>query len=204
MLKRFFSSRRGKMLLIAAGVLAIPALALAWWLGSPLFLNKTVDESFDFNGRTLRPAEMSNSEVDAVMAEAAAVDKPMVEGMTGEMELARKLKTGEFRDADNFHRGSGLATIYRLPDGSHALRLEDLRVTNGPDLHVLLSPSADPITRDEVTVDGYINLGKLKGNIGNQNYDIPAGEDVSRFKSVVIYCKPFHVVFAVAPLSGTN
>lgn len=201
MLKRLYSTRFRKTILIAVAVLAIPAIALAWWLGSPLFLNTTVDESFDFNGQTLRPAEMSNSEIDAVMAEAAATDKSMSEEMTDGMTVAKKLKIGDFRDADSFHRGSGSVTIYQLPDGTHVARLEDFRVTNGPDLHVLLSPAADPMSRDEVTADGYIDLGKIKGNIGNQNYEIPAGEDVSRFNSVVIYCKPFHVLFSVAPLT---
>ena len=52
-----------------------------------------------------------------------------------------KLKTGNFRDADSFHRGSGQATIYRGPDGSRVLRLENLDVTNGPDLHVIITPT---------------------------------------------------------------
>jgi hypothetical protein len=47
----------------------------------------------------------------------------------------------------------------------------------------------------------YIDLGSLKGNMGNQNYDIPSGTDLSQYNSVVIYCKPFHVVFATAPLN---
>ena len=79
------------------------------------------------------------------------------------------------------------------------LRLEDFRVTNGPDLRVLLVPASDPQGRDDV--EGYIELGKLKGNMGNQNYFLPEGEDGSGFSSVVIYCRPFHVVFSVATLN---
>jgi hypothetical protein len=48
----------------------------------------------------------------------------------------------------------------------------------------------------------YLDLGSLKGNLGNQNYDIPAGTDINQFKSVVIYCLPFHVVFSTADLAG--
>ena len=81
------------------------------------------------------------------------------------------------------------------------LRLEDFRATNGPDLHVLLSPAADPASRDELQTAGYVGLGKLKGNIGNQNYEIPANIDPNAQGSVIIYCMPFHVIFSVAPLS---
>ena len=111
-----------------------------------------------------------------------------------------KLKSGEFRDQDSFHKGSGQAAFYRGPDGAHLLRLENLDVTNGPDLHVILSPHPDPMNRDQLKTEGYVDIGKLKGNLGNQNYEIPDGVDVAQQQSVVIYCAPFHVIFSVAPL----
>ncbi len=110
------------------------------------------------------------------------------------------VKTGSFRDADSFHKGSGQATIYRLADGEHVLRVEDLRVTNGPDLRVLLSGHSDPMSQGDFDSEEYVELDKLKGNMGNQNYPIPE-MDLSQYRSVVIYCKPFHVIFSVAPLS---
>ena len=110
------------------------------------------------------------------------------------------LKTGNFRDADSFHRGSGKAIIYEAPDGSHLLRLEDLNVTNGPRLHVLLAVHDDPMRVSEIKDNGYHDLGRLKGNIGNQNYPVPADVDVNAQMSVIIYCKPFSVIFSVAPL----
>ena len=115
-----------------------------------------------------------------------------------------KLKTGSFRDQDSFHKGSGEATIFRGPDGSLLLRLENLRVTNGPDLHVILSPHPDPGNQGELKGPGYIDLGKLKGNRGNQNYEIPNEVDVAALGSVVIYCKPFHVIFSVATLEDAG
>ncbi len=93
-----------------------------------------------------------------------------------------------------------LATIYRGPDDSYLLRLEELAVTNGPDLHVILSPHESPERRNDVHMPGYVDLGKLKGNRGNQNYEIPDGVDITAFRSVIIYCKPFSVVFSVAEL----
>ncbi len=110
------------------------------------------------------------------------------------------LSRGSFQGADRFHQGSGEAIIYRGPDGSHLLRLENFQVTNGPDLHVILSPSPVPESRDDVHQPGYIDLGSLKGNVGNQNYEIPPDVDLNALSSVVIYCSPFHIVFSVAPL----
>ena len=128
---------------------------------------------------------------EVVMAAAAAAEAE-----------ASKVKVGNFKDADSFHRGSGQATIYATADGANLLRLENLDVTNGPALHVILSPHEDPDRSDEVKTEGYVDLGDLKGNRGNQNYPIPASVDVSVFKSVVIYCKPFAVVFSVATLGA--
>ena len=105
---------------------------------------------------------------------------------------------GQFRGADDFHRGSGTATIFRTPDDKLVLRLTDFMVTNGPALSVLLSSAPAPASSQQL--GDYIDVGALKGNIGNQNYEIPDGTDLSAYNSVVIYCVPFHVVFATATL----
>ncbi|MEM7031214.1 MAG: DM13 domain-containing protein, partial [Chloroflexota bacterium] len=110
------------------------------------------------------------------------------------------LKQGSFIDADDFHKGSGAATVYQVPDGQDVLRFEDFSVTNGPDLHVILSSNPNPTSSSDIG-DDYIDLGSLKGNMGNQNYEIPADIDLANYQSVVIYCMPFHVVFATATLN---
>ena len=117
---------------------------------------------------------------------------------------AVRLKMGNFQDADSLHRGSGEAVIYRGPDGSHLLRLENFKVTNGPNLHVILTPRRNPTSRNDVRVAGYADLGRLKGNVGNQNYTIPDDVDISSIESIVIYCLPFHVIFSVASLQETG
>ena len=185
---RILSTRAGRAVL-AVGMAVV--LALAWWLGSPLFLSKTVDEEFPLTVNATVPENMTRAEVEAVMEGMAMVDAPMSEEMMPGMAAASVVKTGTFRDADRSHKGSGSATIYRL---------EDFQVTNGPDLRVILSPNRDPQGPGDVTAPGYVELGKLKGNIGNQNYSIDAGVDVRTLNSVVIYCKPFRVIFAVAGL----
>ena len=142
----------------------------------------------------VEPSEEFREMVEEIVQE--AIDEP--EEVVQEAPVA--LASGSFRDADSFHRGAGSATIYRLPDGTHILRFEDFTVTNGPDLRVLLAEPGDPMSRDELQAGGYTHLAKLKGNVGNQNYEIPAEIDLSQQNSVIIYCMPFRVIFSVAPL----
>ncbi len=136
------------------------------------------------------------------MQQLAGMMGPVMDAQSDSQGEARAVKRGQFRDADSFHRGSGDAILYATPGGNHLLRLEDLNVTNGPALHVLLVTHPDPADADDVRRDGYIDLGPLKGNRGSQNYAVPADVDVAEFNSVVIYCKPFSVVFSVAPLAA--
>ena len=180
----------------------IPVGALAWWLGSPLFIDKEVNEEFPRTVNAQIPSGMSRSDAENEMATAAATAVSAEESMTEAMQEATALTTGEFVDIDRLHQGSGTATIYELADGSRVLRLEDLDVTNGPDLRVLLAAHDAPRSRDDLESGaGYVELDALKGNKGNQNYDIPADLDISQFESVVIYCDPFHVVFSTATFS---
>ena len=156
---------------------------------------------------------MKASEADSIEDASAMTDEAvaMMEEAVEQSEMAAQpaaasqvqaVAMGSFKDADAFHRGSGTATIYRTPDGSEVVRLENLDVTNGPALHVVLSTHPDPERSEQVKQEGYVDLGDLKGNRGNQNYPIPAGVDTSIHKSVVIYCYPFAVVFSVATLGG--
>ena len=102
----------------------------------------------------------------------------------GSIDAIEKLKSGNFRDAD----------------GALFLRLEDSEVTNGPDLHVILSTHDDPQGGNDVHQEGCLDIGELKSNIGNRNCATPAGTDESALKAAGIYCQPFHVIFSVAAL----
>ena len=187
---------------IGAVVIGIPVLVLAWWLISPLFLDSVVDEEFPVAAETSDdsdPDDPTETTADTASESEEPVSDdsggPNVVKPTAPVDVA-PVVSGQFRDADSSHRGSGTATIYELEDGSRVLRFEGFEVTNGPDLHVYLVPAEN--AGDEVSVDGYVDLGELKGNIGDQNYEIPADVDVSQFQSVVIWCEPFAVVFSVA------
>ena len=181
-------------------IAAILLAALAWWLLAPLVIDNEVQEEFPFAANAEVPADMTRADAEMVMATMAKMDSEMTEPMMDTMKEAEAVKSGQFKDFDSFHKGEGKATLYRLADGSGVLRMEDFKGTNGPDLRVILTPHPDPASRDDVHQDGYIELGKLKGNIGSQNYPIPAETDIEGVGAVVIYCKPFRVIFSTAPL----
>jgi len=112
---------------------------------------------------------------------------------------AKQIATGEFRDGDPAHTGSGQLKILVAPDGRTILRLENLKVKPGPDLYVYLAKDPDPLFPEDVTA-AFISLGDLKGQTGNQNYIIPADIDVSDWGSVAVWCEAYQVLFAVATI----
>ena len=115
-------------------------------------------------------------------------------------KAAKALAKGEFHNADK--TGSGTVTLYQLADGKRVLRLTDFSVDNGPDLHVRLIAADDAKDTASVAKADHVELGKLKGNKGNQNYDLPENEDLSKYKVVSIWCNRFSVNFAAAPLKA--
>lgn len=198
---------------IILGIAAIAALAIAYWLISPLFIDKTVNEALP----TERDAEVDQAietykeNIEAQvppekMAEFKAQLKTMLETPDVVMEEALPdptepqgpvvIAAGSFIDVA--HEGSGDAKFIYLGDAGIILRIENLDVLNGPDLRVVLSKNKDVMSSGEL--GEYIELGKLKGNKGTQNYELPSSLVVSDYHSVIIYCKPFHVVFNSATL----
>jgi hypothetical protein len=122
----------------------------------------------------------------------------VVEEQLAEAEV---IVQGTFRDADRSHKGTGNAVVMTFPDGSLEVQLSEFEVTNGPDLEVWLSAHPDPESSSDVSGNQWISLGQLKGNVGNQAYAVPEGTDISLFKSVVIWCEQFGVLFSPAALS---
>lgn len=196
-------------------LIALVVIAGAWYLGSPLFIDKEVDEPLVTPDPFVMPtdeelATMSQEELNSmeniVLSESAKMPEeeifdPMPEDPINiETGMPTLFAQGQFMGADSFHQGSGTASLYNFSEGNGTIRFEDFRVTNGPDLRVLLSRGP------EVAESNYIELGKLKGNVGNQNYGIPTplyrSDEFSDYTHVIIYCKPFHVVFAVAELNA--
>ena len=102
----------------------------------------------------------------------------------------------EVHGADEFHVGRGTALLAESEPGQFILRFEAFSVRNGPDLFVYLSPNSAGYT------DGALELGPLKASDGSFNYEVPAGTDISLFKSAVVWCRAFSVLFATAPLGA--
>lgn len=171
----------------------IPTLALAlplgWYLASPLVLSKTIDEP--------APIVVAASATPIVSPSPSAIQAATPSVTASPSPTPTPLaRSGSFSGADDFHFGRGTAHLIETAPGVFVVRLADFEVRNGPDLFVYLSPSADGY------VDGAIELGALKADKGNQNYEVPAGVDPTTAGSIVIWCKQFSVLFATAPLES--
>jgi hypothetical protein len=102
------------------------------------------------------------------------------------------------------HGGAGTATIYRGPDGRRTLRLTEFETSNGPDLQMYLVAASDATDSDTVKQAGFVTLGALKGNKGDQNYEIPAEVDLNKYRAATVWCRRFGVNFTTAPLAVTQ
>jgi len=153
--------------------LVVVVAVVGWYLFRPelLFINRTVSEKL--------PGTASTSTSPASAG-------PVL------------LSTGTFHGVA--HETQGTATIYQLADGKKMLRFAGFKTSNGPDVQVYLVAASDARDNETVTKAGFIHLGALKGNIGDQNYDLPADVDLKKYRSVSVWCRRFGVNFATAPL----
>jgi Electron transfer DM13 len=101
------------------------------------------------------------------------------------------------------HETHGRASILEL-GGKRVLRLTDFATSNGPDVRVYLVAAPDAADNETVTRAGFVELGRLKGNLGDQNYDVPADLDLAKYRAVTIWCRRFSVNFATAPLTPAS
>ena len=128
----------------------------------------------------------------------AKVNETMPAGLATETVLA----SGSFHSVA--HGTKGTASIYQLADGKRFLRLANFETSNGPDVRVYLVAANDASNSATVEKAGFLELGSLKGNIGDQNYDIPADVDFEKYHAVTIWCKRFSVNFGTAPLNSSG
>ena len=111
---------------------------------------------------------------------------------------SNQLASGQFHSGA--HETKGVATVFQLADGKKTLRLTNFATSNGPDVHVYLVAAQDAKDNNTVTNSEVVDLGTLKGNIGDQNYELPATADLAKYRAVTIWCKRFSVNFGTAPL----
>ena len=153
------------------------------------FMNMSEDE------RIVAGNNMTQKQKEMIMSVAAQDNNTVSENLSVAIMSTSSNITliGNFVGAgDGFHNAEGVAKIIQLADGTDILRLENFKATNGPDLYVYLST-------DKTNAD-IVNLGRLKGNIGNQNYLIPAGTDITKYNTTLIWCRAFSVIFGNAQL----
>src|SRR5258705_2308890 len=112
--------------------------------------------------------------------------------------LPQPLVSGQFYSI--LHPTAGTATIYQMGDGTRVLRLTSFSTSNGPDVHVYLVAADD--AKDAATVEkaGFVDLGVIKGNIGDQTYMLAGDLDLAKYRAVSIWCKRFSVNFGAAAL----
>ena len=201
-------------------VLVVPFAVVNWWLISPYFIDDTVDEEFstsisqqlgaDETPAAPAPAEgEDDSASDPGQAESDTPPTTMPESDTEEPPTPVEepppaepsgpvlLGAGQFVGLAG-HDGTGDAGLFQNPDGSLILRFENFDIENGPDLEVYLVPGADQTSLPE----GSIHLGALKGNIGDQNYELPAGTDLGAGAwTALVWCEAFSVEFVGATIT---
>jgi hypothetical protein len=181
-------SRRPELRAPVLGTFAailIATVAVGYWTG---FRDSEVNEDV-----VVATAEASDDEREMALAsggqDAEAPEKDKPERPAEPVSLAMGPFTGE-----DGHAGSGTATVVKEPGGARTLTFTDFDVDPGAQVEVWLTPGED-------TFDDRVELGGLKGNVGDQQYDLPADADLTRYDTVVLYCTPFTVRIAVAPLS---
>lgn len=174
----------GAAVALSAAVLFV----VVWFQPQKLFIDERVNEAIP----------------TVALPSATAVDAPPATSPTSEPSAAVEpveLARGEFISLD--HGTSGISRVLELADGRRIVRLEGLDTSNGPDLYLYVT--TNPASGDEAAFDDdYLNLGRLKGNQGDQNYDLPADADLTRLATVVIWCDRFNSAFGAADLVPTG
>jgi len=174
--------RTSRRVQAALALVLVVAGAFGWWTISPLFLTKTLSEDL--------PARAT-----ATAAATTAASAPTVPTVAPTPAGPKVLSMGQLQRVDDLHRGTGPVSLIEL-DGKTYLRFDDVAIQNGPDLHVYLARGmggAYDGSRD-------LYLGALKATNGSFNYELPAGTPLADYRSVVVWCRAFTVLFTWADL----
>ena len=163
--------------------IALAAGAIGYWTG---FRDSEVDEDVV---TASAPADERERAGGLAAQDEASPSPPRSDASAGPVELVR----GDFEGVDG-HAGTGVASVIRDRDGARFLTFTEFDVDPGAEVEVWL-------TRDDSSTDDRVELGDLKGNVGDQQYEIPDAADLMAYDTVVLYCTPFTVRIAVAALA---
>jgi hypothetical protein len=180
--------------LVAAGVAGSAVVVAVWFQPQKLFIDDRVDEDVP-TAQPLPPGATGDPRA-ADDPGTVVIDEPA--SVSGAPAQPVDLAAGEFVSLD--HGTSGTVRVLGLADGRQFVRFEDFETSNGPAVYVYLStnPAGGP---EGAFDDEYLDLGSLRGNVGDQNYELPADLDLSRYASVVVWCDRFDSAFGAADLS---
>ncbi|MEO8207874.1 MAG: DM13 domain-containing protein [Chloroflexota bacterium] len=193
----FAAARRHPGRTTIAVVLALAiGLPTAWYLGSPLIIRTSLNEPAPTSAPASQAPAASSATPSATPTAGTGGSAPPPTVAPDQPTPLPVLRTGTFMGADDFHFGSGTASLIETAPGAWTIRFENFSVRNGPDLFVYVS--SDPAGY----ADGAVEVGKLRATDGSFNMDLPTGVVPSAPASIVIWCKQFAVQFAVAPLGG--
>jgi Electron transfer DM13 len=180
-------------------VVAGGTFVLFWFQPQKLWIDDRVDEPIPVVAVAEPPSASTSAATASEAASAAPSSAPastVPPAPVEPVEVAR----GDFVSLD--HGTRGVARVLALADGSRVVRLEGLDTSNGPDLYLYVTST--PATGEESTFDDeFVNLGRLKGNQGDQNYELPPDTDLTRFATVLIWCDRFNSAFGAADLVTT-
>jgi hypothetical protein len=184
---------------------AVAVVAFLAFRPDKLFVDDAVDESLaeaftTTTAQANQPETTTSSTIEVETtqgAEATTTSTKVPPTTTTTVPAAPvRVTTGSFYGID--HSAEGTASVYEQ-DGDFVLRFEDdTDIQNGPDLYVWVLASAD---YEGGTPADYIDLGKIKGNVGGQNYELPGNFDPAVHRSVLVWCLRFNVPFVAAPLA---
>lgn len=216
-----------KILIVIPILIAAIVIPLGLYAISPLFTSNTVNESLPSTAanisnntalhdyqkfvsmndqdRSNAAKQMSQREKNMVMIGAGQINNTINEStitldtikqrqqQQSNAITAPGIMIGSFIGAgDGFHNAEGLVRVILLGDGHTILRLENFKSTNGPNVHLYLAT--------DKAASNFIDLGRLKANNGNQNYNIPSGSNLVKYNMALIWCKDFSVLFGSAQL----
>ena len=198
-----------KIKIAIGGIITVIAIAIATYTISPLFINTSIDEplpdtspkvgfeefmKLSEDERATIGKDMTQEEKDNIMKVFAQENSTINDEMAIPENQTNNMLAGNLIDAgDGFHMASGQVKVLQIPDETQILRFENLDVTNGPDLYVYLAT--------DTTAKDFVSLGRLKGNMGNQNYPIPENMDFEKYNKVLIWCQAFSTLFGSSKLS---
>ena len=161
---------------------------MGWYLGSPLFIRTTADEALP----GAAAVTVATGAPARILGNATAAPAPIATAA-----VPATIASGQLNVVDSAHHGKGAVLILRA-GGDLFVRFDQVAITNAPDVHVYLSPDTGGRWSESTS----LYLGPLRATNGSFNYSLPAGADVAKYRSVVVWCRQFAVLVTWADLGA--